>query len=51
MIKNGKLGGSTITGLNFEKDTDIIQIFSNLEGYEVNIIRKTTGGLITNSEI
>lgn len=51
MIKNGKLGGSTITGLNFEKETDIIQIFSNLEDYTVNILKQTTGGLVTNSEI
>lgn len=35
MINNGKLGGSTITGLNFEKEIDILELLKKTEGYEV----------------
>lgn len=40
MINNGKGGGSTITGLNFEKEIDILELLKNTKGYEVkgNII-------------
>ncbi len=35
MINNGKGGGSTITGLNFEKEIDILELLKNTKGYEV----------------
>ncbi|MBP6060630.1 MAG: hypothetical protein KA515_01340 [Candidatus Pacebacteria bacterium] len=35
MINNGKGGGSTITGLNFEKEGDILELLKKQEGYEV----------------
>ncbi len=40
MIEKGKGGGSTITGLNFEKEKDILSILKNAKGYSVkgNII-------------
>lgn len=40
MIEKGKGGGSTITGLNFEKETDIIELLKSTKGYKVksNII-------------
>jgi hypothetical protein len=33
MIRGGIGGGNTITGLNFEKETDIRHIFSSMPGY------------------
>lgn len=40
MIEKGKGGGNTITGLNFEKETDIIELLKSKKGYKVksNII-------------
>lgn len=40
MIKSGIGGGSTITGLNFEKETDILDLLRSKRGYRVveNII-------------
>jgi len=35
MIENGIGGGNTITGLNFEKATDILTLLKSKEGYEV----------------
>ena len=35
MIKGGKKGGSTITGLNFEKSRDINVLLKNTPGYEI----------------
>lgn len=40
MIKGGKGGGNTLTGLNFEKEKNILELLSNTPGYSVkgNII-------------
>lgn len=40
MIEKGKGGGSTITGLNFEREKDILSLLSKAKGYSVkgNII-------------
>lgn len=40
MINKGKGGGNTITGLNFEKETDILDLLRSKKGYKVkgNII-------------
>lgn len=40
MIHGGKKGGSTITGLNFEKERNILELLKNTPGYSVkeNII-------------
>jgi hypothetical protein len=35
MIKGGKGGGNTLTGLNFEKKRDILQLLSRTPGYRV----------------
>ena len=35
MINKGKGGGNTITGLNFEKEKDILDLLSKTEGYSV----------------
>ena len=35
MIKGGKRGGSTITGLNFEKSRDINTLLKKTPGYEI----------------
>lgn len=35
MIKDGVGGGSTITGLNFEKETDILSLLETKPGYKV----------------
>lgn len=35
MIEKGKGGGNTITRLNFEKETDILELLSSKEGYTV----------------
>jgi hypothetical protein len=51
MIKNGIGGGNTITGLNFEKETDLLNILNKIKGYQIDIIKKTKGGLITNANI
>lgn len=36
MIKKGKGGGNTITGLNFERGRDIISLVKDLPGYTIN---------------
>ena len=40
MIENGVGGGNTITGLNFERETDILELLKSKPGYRVegNII-------------
>lgn len=51
MIKNGVGGGNTITGLMFEEKTDLLELFSATEGYEVksdNIGKKI---LFNNNEV
>lgn len=35
MINKGKGGGNTITGLNFEKEGDILELLKKQNGYEV----------------
>ncbi len=35
MIKGGKGGGNTTTGLNFEKEKDILELLSKTKGYKV----------------
>ena len=35
MVKNGKSGGSTITGLVFEKETDVRNMFLNTNRFEL----------------
>lgn len=35
MIKGGKGGGSTLTGLNFEKERNILSLLKNTKGYSV----------------
>src|SRR3989344_5239483 len=35
MIKGGKGGGNTLTGLNFEKEKDIRKLFSKTRGYSI----------------
>jgi len=35
MIDKGKGGGNTITGLNFEKETDILELLRSKKGYSV----------------
>lgn len=35
MIKGGKGGGNTLTGLNFEKETDLLTLLRSKKGYEV----------------
>jgi hypothetical protein len=35
MKKGGIGGGSTITGLNFEKETDILDLLKKKKGYKV----------------
>jgi hypothetical protein len=51
MIKNGIGGGNTITGLNFEKETDLLLILSKLNGYKIENLKTTNGGLVTNANI
>ena len=36
MIKGGKGGANTLTGLSFEKRTDLREIFSNLQYYSID---------------
>ena len=36
MIKGGKGGGSTVTGLNFEKGQDILSLLKKISGYSVS---------------
>lgn len=40
MINNGKGGGNTITGLNFEREADILELLRSKKGYKVE------GGII-----
>src|SRR3989344_3548287 len=35
MIQGGKGGGNTLTGLNFEKEKDILELLSKTEGYSI----------------
>ena len=35
MIKGGKGGGNTLTGLNFEREKDVLDLFSKTKGYSV----------------
>ncbi len=36
MIHKGKGGGNTITGLNFEKETDILSLLESKNGYRID---------------
>ncbi len=36
MIQGGKGGGNTLTGLNFEKERDILELLRKTKGYKVN---------------
>ena len=38
MIKKGKGGGNTITGLNFEKEKDILSILKKAKNYSKHLI-------------
>ncbi len=50
MKKGGKGGGNTITGLNFEGKTDLLNLLHNLPGYEVK--KADIGyGIFFNSEL
>jgi hypothetical protein len=51
MIKNGIGGGNTITGLNFERETDLLKILCTMEDYKVEELKKTQSGLVTSSAI
>lgn len=35
MIEKGKGGGNTVTGLNFEKESDILELLKKQKGYEI----------------
>ena len=35
MINKGKGGGNTITGLNFERESDILELLKKQKGYEI----------------
>ena len=37
MIKDGTGGGNTITGLNFEKKSDIVELLKQIPGYDVKL--------------
>ncbi len=37
MIKDGTGGGNTITGLNFEKKSDIVELLKQIPGYDVRL--------------
>ena len=43
MIKGGKGGGNTTTGLHFEQRTDIKQLFEQIDGYEIKNSTNKTG--------
>lgn len=43
MIKGGKGGGNTTTGLHFEQRTDIKQLFEQIDGYEIKNSANKTG--------
>ncbi len=51
MIKNGIGGGNTITGLNFEKETDLLKILESIKGYKIEVLRCTKNGLVTNANV
>lgn len=46
MIKGGKGGGKTITGLAFEERVDLISLFQNIEGYEIVKTNNKSGQII-----
>jgi hypothetical protein len=43
MIKNGKGGSKTLTGLNFEKKVDLLTLLSNIKGYKLVENKNKTG--------
>ncbi len=45
MISNGTGGGSTITGVNFEKGRDLVSVVLRLEGYSVDV-QKTYNSIL-----
>jgi len=51
MIKNGKGGGNTITGLNFENETDFVKIFEALPGYQIVVVSSTSLGNIREANV
>ncbi len=46
MIENGKGGGNTITGLNFENKTDFQNLLKKIPGYEIKKIVNEVGDSI-----
>ena len=43
MIKDGKGGAKTLTGLNFEKKVDFIDLLKGIKGYTVKKSGKKAG--------
>ena len=43
MIKGGKGGGNTITGLVFEERVDLITLFQSIDGYSVENTKNNSG--------
>jgi len=43
MVKNGKGGSKTLTGLNFEKNVDFLDLLKNIKGYTVQKSEKKAG--------
>jgi len=46
MIKGGKGGAKTLSGLKFEKRVDLYQLFSSLPGYKVEKLATNAGAFI-----
>ena len=46
MVKNGKGGAKTLTGLNFEKKVDLIDLLKGINGYNVHKSSKKAGLLL-----
>lgn len=46
MRKGGKGGNKTITGLNFEKKTDLLHLFSMIPGYSIKKFEGKAGHFI-----
>jgi len=43
MVKDGKGGANTLTGLEFEKKVDLLSLLKTIEGYSVREFSKKTG--------
>ena len=46
MIKDGKGGANTKTGLIFEERVDLITLFENLQGYSLELTQNNAGARI-----